>query len=70
MILKYKINCWKISHVYKISISYKTCVFSWKCNKIDGFLKVPILILEIKLGFGFSFGSVYVGFKLMINPWF
>jgi hypothetical protein len=35
---------------------------------IDGFLKVSILILEIKLGFGFSY--VYLGLKLMINPWF
>jgi hypothetical protein len=34
---------------------------------IDGFLKVPILILEIKLGFGFNFGSVYLGLKLIFN---
>jgi hypothetical protein len=41
-----------------------------KLFRIDGILEVQILILEIKLGFGFSFGSIYLGLKLMINPWF
>jgi hypothetical protein len=72
MILKYNINCWKISHIYKIIISRPVYLVANVTNLfgIDGFLKVPIFILEIKLGFGFSFGSVYLGLKLMINPWF